>query len=62
MSNSNLDIYRRARTKDALEAFVRARAGRSQSKRREAVERAKSMPNRLSPLARAALIQGAKGE
>ncbi len=42
----------------ALEAFVRARAGRSQSKRREAVERAKSMPNRLSPSSRASIMQG----
>ena len=45
--------------RDALEAFVKARAGRSITKRREAVERAVTMPNRLPPLARAALIQGA---
>lgn len=38
MSNSNLDIYRRARTKDALEAFVKARAGRSTTKRKEAIK------------------------
>ena len=48
-----------ART-DQLSAFVKAKAGRSQTKRREAVERAATMPNRLPPLARAALIQGAK--
>lgn len=44
--------------REALEAFVRARAGRSQSKRREAVERAKSMPNRLAPSPRASIMQG----
>jgi hypothetical protein len=46
----------------ALAEFVKARAGRSQAKRREAVQRAATMPNRLPPLARAALIQGAKGQ
>ena len=46
--------------REALEAFVRARAGRSQSKRREAVERAKSMPNRLAPSSRASIMQGEK--
>ena len=44
--------------REALETFVRARAGRSQSKRREAVERAKSMPNRLPPSPRASIMQG----
>lgn len=44
--------------RDALEAFVKAKAGRSHSKRREAVQRAATMPNRLPPLARSSLIQG----
>lgn len=35
-----------------LEAFVKARAGRSISKRREAVERAATMPNSLPPVRR----------
>lgn len=46
--------------KEALEAFVKARAGRSITKRREAAQRAAIMPNRLPPLAHAALTQGAK--
>ena len=53
MSNSNLDIYRRSLTKSALEAFVKARAGRSTTKRKEAVQRAITMPNRLPPVRRA---------
>lgn len=44
--------------KEALEAFVKARAGRSITKRREAVERAVTMPNRLPPLSRRAAMQG----
>ena len=53
MSNSNLDIYRRSLTKSALEAFVKAHAGRSTIKRKEAVQRAITMPNRLPPIRRA---------
>ncbi len=52
MSNSNLDMYRRARIKDALEAFVASKAGRSQIKRKKAMERAITMPNRLPPAPR----------
>ena len=47
---------------DQLAAFVKARAGRSTTKRRDAMERAATMPNRLPPLARAALMQGGKGQ
>lgn len=36
----------------ALEAFVKARAGRSISKRKAAVEKAATMENRLPPLKR----------
>ena len=46
--------------KARLEAFVKAHAGRSTSKRREAMERAATMPNRLPPSLRSSLIQGGK--
>lgn len=42
--------------REALEAFVKARAGRSQAKRREAIQRAATMPNRLPQAPR--VIQG----
>lgn len=35
--------------RDQLEAFVKARAGRSTRKRQEAIQRAITMPNRLPP-------------
>jgi hypothetical protein len=44
---------------EQLSAFVKARAGRSQSKRREAVQRAATMPNSLPQSPRVA-GQGAK--
>jgi hypothetical protein len=44
--------------KEALEAFVKAKAGRSITKRREAVQRAATMPNSLPALARRDAMQG----
>lgn len=44
--------------RDALEAFVKAKAGRSLNKRRDAVKRAATMPNSLPPYPRTSLIQG----
>jgi hypothetical protein len=37
-----------------LDAFVRSKAGRSITKRRQAMQRAAVLPNRLAPLPRAA--------
>lgn len=39
--------------KARLEAFVKAHAGRSTTKRKEAIQRAITMPNRLPPVRRA---------
>lgn len=39
--------------REALEAFVKAHAGRSTTKRKEAIQRAITMPNRLPPNRRA---------
>lgn len=44
----------------ALDAFVKARAGRSITKRREAVQRAVTMPNSLPPSPRASLTAQGK--
>lgn len=45
---------------DALEAFVKTKAGRSLNKRREAVKRAATMPNSLPSLRPS--IQGEAGK
>jgi hypothetical protein len=60
MSNSRKWTTDHNATNRALDAFVKARAGRSITKRREAVQRAVTMPNRLPPSTRASLTAQGK--